>query len=74
MAQRAAEKRTELEMRILSKAGRQDEERLDIGDGDDRQRMRMWSRWFDPATSRLPADLCAPLQKAEVRARRRCPN
>ena len=68
-AQGAAERRARLEARILAKAGRIDEGRADLYGGASGQRARLWARWFDPTTMKLPADVCAPFQAAGVRLR-----
>ena len=67
LPQRAAEAKEALELRILSKAGRGDAERADMGGPEERRKNRLWARWFDPTTMALPADMCLPLQKPEVR-------
>ena len=66
-SQSAAERRDRLEASILARAGRADEGRAELTGGADRRKARLWARWFDPTTMTLPADVCAPFQKAEVR-------
>ena len=65
--QSAVERRAELEVSILARAGRADEGRAELSGGASGQKARLWARWFDPTTMTLPADVCAPFQKAGVR-------
>ena len=67
LPQGAAERRVRLEAQILAKAGRVDEGRTELYGGAVGQRARLWARWFDPTTMKLPADVCAPFQSAGVR-------
>ena len=66
LLQGAAERRARLEAQILAKAGRVDEGRAELTGGISGQKARLWARWFDPTTMELPADVCAPFQKAGV--------
>ena len=67
LAQGAAERRARLEAQILARAGRVDEGRTELYGGAVGQKARLWARWFDPTTMKLPADVCAPFQTAGVR-------